>query len=117
MKAFLTIALALLALLIGESRTRAQTPLPPAQEPQLAEPGDRYAVYNQAQIACYRGSMKACDSLGLNDRILMDSFLGQYGGSCGGRVHLRAMRRSDYTCTTASPVTISEFPDHLRVLD
>lgn len=90
MKAFLTIALALLALLIGESRTRAQTPLPPAQEPQLAEPGDRYAFYNQAQIACYRGSMKACDSLGLNDRILMDSLLAQYGRTCGGRVNLRA---------------------------
>jgi hypothetical protein len=97
------IALASLALLVGEDRTRAQSALPPAQEPQLADPGDRYAVYNQAQIACYRGSMKACDSLGLNDRILMDSFLGQYGGSCGGRVNLRAMRRSDHTCTTAFP--------------
>ena len=104
MKAFLTIALALLALLIGESRTRAQTPLPPAQEPpQLAEPGDRYAVYNQAVIACYRGSMKACDSVGLNERILMDSLLAQYGRTCGGRVNLRAMRRSDHTCSTAFP--------------
>jgi hypothetical protein len=103
MKAFLTIALALLALFGGEGRTRAQTPLPPPQEPQLAEPGDRYAVYNEAQVACYRGSMRACDSLGLNDRILMDSFLGQYGGSCGGRVNLRAMRRSDHNCRTAFP--------------
>ena len=103
MKAFRIISLALLALLLGEGRTRAQTPLPPPQEPQLAEPGDRYAVYNQAQIACYRGSMRACDLIGLNDRILMDSLLGQYGGSCGGRVNLRAMRRSDHTCTTAFP--------------
>ena len=103
MKAFLTIALALLALLIGESRTRAQTPLPPAQEPLLSEPGDRYAVYNQAQIACYRGSMKACDSIWMDDRVLMDTFLYNYGRTCGGRVDLRTIRREGVSCVEAFP--------------
>ena len=52
MKAFRILALASLALLVGEGRTRAQSPLPPAQsalppaqEPQVADPSDRYAVY------------------------------------------------------------------------
>ena len=89
--------------LFWECDTRAQSTLPPAQEPSLAESGDRYAVFNQAQIACYQGSMRACDSIGLDDRILMDSFLGQYGRTCGGRANLRAMRRQSLSCTEAFP--------------
>ncbi len=31
--------------------------LPPAEEPWLAEPGDWAADFNEAQIACFMGSM------------------------------------------------------------
>ena len=91
--------------LFWECDTRAQSAgdLPPAQEPWLPEPGDRYAVFNPAVIACYQGSMMACDSIGLNDQILMDSFLGQYGRTCGGRANLRAIRRENLSCTEAFP--------------
>ena len=100
-----TLALALLAILVVEDRASAQSAgdLPPALEPWLPEPGDRYAVFNPAVIACYQGSMMACDSIGLNDQILMDSFLGQYGRTCGGRANLRAIRRENLSCTEAFP--------------
>src|SRR5258708_7890088 len=50
--------------LFGGLHTRAQSSgnLPPAaEEPWLAEPGNYYADFNEAQIACYKGSMRACD--------------------------------------------------------
>jgi hypothetical protein len=105
MKALRTLASALLTFLVAEGPATAQLAggLPPAQEPSLADPGDRYAEFNPAVIACYQGSMRACDSIGLNSRILMDSFLGQYGRTCGGRADLRAMRRSSLDCTEAFP--------------
>ena len=77
--------------------------LPRAAEPWLAEPGDWAADFNQAQTACYQGSMRACDLIWLNDRVLLDSGLGQYGRTCGGRVDLRAIRRANLTCTEAFP--------------
>ena len=33
----------------------------------------------------------------------MDSILGQYGRTCGGRVDLRAIRRENVTCTEVFP--------------
>ena len=87
----------------GDTRAQSAGQLPRAEEPQLAGPGDWAADFNQAQIACYRGSMQACDSIWLNNRVLLDSWLGQYGRTCGGRVNLRAMRRSDHNCRTAFP--------------
>ena len=47
--------------------------------------------------------MSACDSIWLNERVLMDTFLGQYGRTCGGRVDLREIRRANVTCTEAFP--------------
>jgi len=77
--------------------------LPPAVEPWLAEPGNYYADFNDAQIACFEGSMRACDLIWLSDRILLDSWLGQYGRTCGGRADLRAIRRANLTCAEAFP--------------
>lgn len=77
--------------------------LPNPQEPMLAEPGDWAADFNEAQLACFQGSMQACDSIWLNDRVLLDSFLGEYGRTCGGRVDLREIRRADLNCTEAFP--------------
>lgn len=77
--------------------------LPPPSEPWLAEPGDWAADFNEAQLACYNGSMSACDAIWLNNRVLLDSLLGQYGRTCGGRVDLRAIRRADLSCREAFP--------------
>jgi hypothetical protein len=92
-----------LLFLEGDTRAQSEGELPAATEPWLAEEGDYYAQFNQAQIACYKGSMKACDSIWLSDRVLMDSWLGKYGRTCGGRVDLRAIRRANLTCTEAFP--------------
>jgi hypothetical protein len=64
--------------------------LPSPIEPSLAEPGDWAADFNDAQVACFNGSMSACDSIYLNSRVLFDTFLHNYGRSCGGRVNLAA---------------------------
>ena len=92
--------------LFGGCATWAQSAgnLPPAaEEPRLAEPGNYYADFNEAQIACHEGSMRACDVIWLSDRILIDSWLGQYGRTCGGRADLRAIRRANLTCAEAFP--------------
>ena len=39
--------------------------------------------------------MSACDSIYLNNRVLFDTFLHNYGRSCGGRVDLIALRRAE----------------------
>jgi len=101
----LVIALAAGVYLFSQSDTRAQSAgdLPNAAEPWLAEPGDWAADFNEAQIACYQGSMRACDLIWLNQRVLLDSPLGQYGRTCGGRANLRAIRRASLSCTEAFP--------------
>ena len=86
-----------------DTRAQSASNLPTAQEPQLAEPGDWAADFNQAQMACYEGSMKACDSIWKSDRVLFDTWLFNYGRTCGGRVDLREIRRADLTCTEAFP--------------
>ena len=85
--------------------TKAQSAgdLPAAEEPWLAEQGEWAADFNQAQIACYEGSMNACDAIWLNNRVLLDSWLHQYGRTCGGRVDLRAIRRANLNCVEAFP--------------
>jgi hypothetical protein len=87
-----------------DAKSQTASQLPPAAEPSLAQQGDWAADFNQAQIACYEGSMKACDAIWLNDRVLLDSWLGQYGRTCGGRADLRAIRRANLSCTEAFPV-------------
>jgi hypothetical protein len=86
-----------------ETRAQSASNLPGAEDPWLADPGDWAADFNQAQIACYQGSMRACDSIWLHDRVLLDSWLGQYGRTCGGRAELRAIRRANLRCTEAFP--------------
>jgi hypothetical protein len=68
--------------------------LPPPSEPMLAERGDWAADFNQAQITCFKGSMSACDAIWLSKRVLMDTFLYNYGRTCGGRVSLGELRRA-----------------------
>jgi hypothetical protein len=91
--------------LFCECGARAQSAgdLPSAEKPWLAQPGNWAADFNQAQIACYQGSMRACDSIWLNKRVLLDSWLGQYGRTCGARVNRRAINRANLTCTQAFP--------------
>jgi hypothetical protein len=92
-------------LLLWEGHANAQTgdDLPQAQQPWLAEAGDWAADFNQAQMACYEGSMRACDSIWLSERVLMDTFLYNYGRTCGGRVDLNEIRRANLTCTEVFP--------------
>jgi hypothetical protein len=99
---FILVALPLLSL---ECDTSAQSEgeLPQAAEPWLAEEGNWAARYNQAQIACYEGSMKACDSIWIDDRVLIDTWLYKYGRTCGGRVDLREIVREGLTCAEAFP--------------
>src|SRR5262249_46869473 len=68
--------------------------LPPPSEPMLAERGDWAADFNQAQIACFKGSMSTCDAIWLNRRVLQDTFLYSYGRTCGGRVSLNELRNA-----------------------
>jgi hypothetical protein len=77
--------------------------LPTPQEPQLAEPGDWAADFNDLQVACYEGHMSACDSIWKSKRMIFDTFLYDYGRTCGGRVALREIRRSGLDCTEAFP--------------
>ncbi len=97
--------LAAFPLLFLESDTRAQSEgdLPEAAEPRLSEEGNWAADFNEATIACYEGSMKACDSIWLSQRVLFDTWLFDYGRTCGGRVDLRTIRRADLTCVEAFP--------------
>jgi hypothetical protein len=58
--------------------------LPPPSEPWLTEPDHWDADFNDAQTACYNGSMGACDSIWLSQRVLIVTFLHKYGYTCGG---------------------------------
>ena len=71
------------------------TTLPPPVVPSLAAAGEWAADFNEAKIACYNGSMSACDSIYLNNRVLFDTFLHNFGRSCGGRVDLIELRRAE----------------------
>ena len=84
-------------LLLWQGHANAQKPggdLPQAQQPWLAEAGDWAADFNQAQMACYEGSMKACDSIWLSEKVLVGTLLSDWARTCGGRVDLIALRRA-----------------------
>src|SRR5512141_743527 len=83
--------LAAFALMFLEYDARAQSAgdLPEAEWPGLIEPGHWGFEFNGAIIACYEGSMKACDSIWLNDRVLYDTLLSRWARECGGRVDRR----------------------------
>ena len=92
--------------LFGVTDTKAQYTEdlpPPTEEPLLAEPGDRWSEYNELQIACYQGSMSACDSIWLDERLLLDSLLSKYGRTCAGRADHREISRASLLCTEAFP--------------
>ena len=91
--------------LLWTCHAEAQTvgDLPDPVEPWLAEAGDWAADFNGAQTACYQGSMSACDSLWTSDRVLIDTFLYEYGRTCGGRVNLREIQQANLSCTEAFP--------------
>ena len=86
-----------------DTRAQSADDLPTPLAPQLAEPGDWAADFNQAQTACYEGHMRACDSIWKSDRVLFDTWLFNYGRTCGGRVGLREIRRADLSCSDAFP--------------
>jgi hypothetical protein len=86
-----------------DAKAQSADDLPPAAEPVLAEPGDWAADFNEAQVACYEGSMSACDSIWLDDGVLLDSLLGQYGRTCGGRADRREISLASLTCREAFP--------------
>lgn len=69
--------------------------LPAPGEPPLG------SDYDDTVLACYNGSMTACDALWLDDNILMDSALGKYGRTCGGRLE-RPSQRQD-SCVNTFP--------------
>jgi hypothetical protein len=86
-----------------DARAQSEEDLLTPQEPQLAEPRDWAADFNQLQIACYEGHMRACDSIWKSNRVLTDTFLYEYGRSCGGRVDRREISRAGLDCTEAFP--------------
>jgi hypothetical protein len=96
--------LAAFALMFLEYDTRAQSAadLPEPTEPELCGEGYWCADFNEAVIACYMGSMEACDSIWLSERVLSSTLLHDYGRTCGGRVNLRAIRGGP-TCAEAFP--------------
>jgi len=79
----------------------------------LAEQGDWAADFNEAQVACYNGSMRACDSIWLSNRVLSDTFLHNYGRTCGGRVSLDELRRAGaFRLQGPSLHCVEIFPGH-----
>ena len=74
---------------------RAADDLPDPGEPPLG------SEYDDTVLACYRGSMTACDALWLDDHILLDSALGKYGRTCGGR--LESPRQRQGSCVDTFP--------------
>jgi hypothetical protein len=105
---------AMVAMLFGcEAWSDPADDLPAPSEPQLAEPGDWAADFNDAQIACYNGSMGACDSIWLSKRVLSDTFLYNYGRTCGGRVDLDELRQAGAFRLQGPSLHCSEiFPGH-----
>ena len=61
---------------VSDTWAQSADDLPPAEEPWLGEPDDRYAIYNDAVMACYEGSMTACDEISLDERILIELLVG-----------------------------------------
>ena len=83
--------------------TIAPSDLPAPKDPWLAGKGGWAADFNEAQIACYNGSMRACDSIWRSDRVLFDTWPYDYGRSCGGRVDRRQISRAGVSCAETFP--------------
>jgi hypothetical protein len=61
-------------------------------EPPLADSG--WTVpYNDLLIACYRGTMDACDRVASDRGMVFDTPIYNYASTCGGRLDIVTMRR------------------------
>jgi hypothetical protein len=101
------LVLAAFPLMFLEYDARAQSAdgLPAALKPSLASEGSRYAEFNPLQIACYLGSMRACDKLATHHHLRspvvfgrdhqVDTSLRRYGNTCGGRLNLQWREKLD----------------------
>lgn len=70
----------------------AEDPLPPAQEPPLADSG--WTVrYNELLVSCAQGSMNACDSVVSDRGMISGNAVYDYAATCGGRLDQVTVRR------------------------
>jgi hypothetical protein len=61
-------------------------------EPPLADSG--WTVpYNELLIACYRGTMDACDRVASDRGMVFNTPIYSYASTCGGRLDLATVRR------------------------
>jgi hypothetical protein len=61
-------------------------------EPPLADSG--WTVpYNELLIACYRGTMDACDRVASDRGMVFNTPIYNYASTCGGRLDLATVRR------------------------
>ena len=61
-------------------------------EPPLADSG--WTVpYNDLLIACYRGTMDACDRVASDRGMVFDTPIYNYAATCGGRLDMATARR------------------------
>jgi len=66
--------------------------LPPADDPPLADTG--WTVpYNDLLVACYQGSMNACDRVASDRGMISGNFVYDYATTCGGRMDRVTARR------------------------
>jgi hypothetical protein len=61
-------------------------------EPPLADSGWT-APYNALLIACYRGTMDACDRVASDRGMVFDTPIYNYAATCGGRLDIATARR------------------------
>jgi hypothetical protein len=66
--------------------------LPPPSQPMLAERGDWASDFNQAQIACFKGSMSVCDAIWLSKRVLQETSCTIMGGPAVAATQRRSLR-------------------------
>ena len=61
-------------------------------EPPLADSG--WTVrYNELLLACYQGSMEACDRVASDRGMVFDTPIYNYAATCGGRLDIVTIRR------------------------
>ena len=61
-------------------------------EPPIADSGWT-ARYNELLLACYRGTMEACDRVASDRGMVFDTPIYNYAATCGGRLDIVTARR------------------------
>jgi len=61
-------------------------------EPPLADSGWT-APYNELLLACYQGTMDACDRVASDRGMVFDTPIYNYAATCGGRLEIAEARR------------------------